>query len=440
MLGCFLLARRLSGVYWGGLAALALAIVYPSFSVQTGRLFPDPVTGCFFVWSAWFYSESVHRQSRKWMFATGLALTMALFVRSQLFHYFLVLVPLALILSAPLWFRDPKSRGLAASFVLGCLPLVVVWLSIVRVVGDDLSEIEAFGNFTFQQRYPYGFWQFLDSDGWMGPYRLGKEPYYQALEVEAEASPELGTSYSRQLLFTARYVYSRAGESVVMVLDNVYRLYDRPANDYKWDYPFPYRYQVTFQKSILVFSLAGMGVLISTAPKYAGVFFVPFCLALLHGLSYPWPRLNQPAMPILIASAGVFLTWGVGKCVSLWKTRKSGLTPVAFAVMVAVFLFGGRRALPSEPSVCISPDWVVGPAGTGVDSISSGCPSFRARSSSTDPARGEHLVGPDDADRRSHFARSVMAPSPHRDRLRNAGCGAGDHPFGGGIGSIAKRQ
>ena len=308
--------------------------------MQTGRLFPDPVTGCFFVWSAWFYSESVHRQSRKWMFATGLALTMALFVRSQLFHYFLVLVPLALILSAPLWFRDPKSRGLAASFVLGCLPLVVVWLSIVRVVGDDLSEIEAFGNFTFQQRYPYGFWQFLDSDGWMGPYRLGKEPYYQALEVEAEASPELGTSYSRQLLFTARYVYSRAGESVVMVLDNVYRLYDRPANDYKWDYPFPYRYQVTFQKSILVFSLAGMGVLISTAPKYAGVFFVPFCLALLHGLSYPWPRFNQPAMPILIASAGVFLTWGVGKCVSLWKTRKSGLTPVAFAVMVAVFLFG----------------------------------------------------------------------------------------------------
>jgi len=72
MLGCFLLARRLSGLYLGGLAALAIAFVYPSFSVQTGRLFPDPVTGCFLVWSAWCYLEAVHRRSRKWMFASGL--------------------------------------------------------------------------------------------------------------------------------------------------------------------------------------------------------------------------------------------------------------------------------------------------------------------------------------------------------------------------------
>jgi hypothetical protein len=40
MLGCFFLGRRLAGAYAGGLLALAMASVYPPFSVQTGRIFP----------------------------------------------------------------------------------------------------------------------------------------------------------------------------------------------------------------------------------------------------------------------------------------------------------------------------------------------------------------------------------------------------------------
>ena len=59
MLGCFYLAQRLSGSYWGGLTALVLSAMYPPFSVQTGRLFPDPITGCLFVWSAYFYLRGI---------------------------------------------------------------------------------------------------------------------------------------------------------------------------------------------------------------------------------------------------------------------------------------------------------------------------------------------------------------------------------------------
>ena len=309
-LGCFFLAWRLSHSYWGGLLALVFASVYPPFSIQTGRLFPDPITGCLFVWSAYLFLRGAQDNGKPAMFGAGLMLTAALFIRAQLFNYVLLLLIVSVAATSFWWWREHKA--LVAALVLGCLPFTLLWAGIVRAVGDDLEEIEAFGNFTFQQRYPYGFWQFLDSDGWMGPYRLEQEPYYKSMEAKAADDPELLESYPRQLVFTAAYVASRASESALMILDNIYRVYDRPANDYKWDYPFPYSIQVVYQKFLLVAAIAGLVVVSSRRSSWAFVFFIPVCLALLHALSYPWPRFNQPAMPILIAGAGAFCVWAAG--------------------------------------------------------------------------------------------------------------------------------
>jgi 4-amino-4-deoxy-L-arabinose transferase-like glycosyltransferase len=311
MLGVFLLGRRLAGAWAGGLIAVAMASIYPPFSVQTGRIFPDPITGCAFVWSAFFYARGVQDRRPASMIASGLALGTGLLVRSQLIQYVCLLLVFALAASAPWWWRS--HRKLALSLALGFLPAAFLWLAIVRAVAGDLRQIEAFGNFTFKQRYPYGFWQFLDTDGFMGPYRLGQEPYYQALEAAASRRPELLTSYPRQLAFTLGYVASRGSESLLLFLDNVYRLYDRPANDYKWDYPFAYSRQVFYQRAILLLAVAGMAVVVAGNSALAGVFFIPGSLALLHGLSYPWPRFNQPAMPILIAGAGAFVFWAIKK-------------------------------------------------------------------------------------------------------------------------------
>jgi 4-amino-4-deoxy-L-arabinose transferase-like glycosyltransferase len=342
MLACFLLGRRLAGGYAGGLVALTMAVVYPPFAVQTGRILPDPITGCAFVWAACFYARGVERRSATAMVAAGLALGAALLIRSQLIAYVGALLALALAVTAPRWWRSGAS--LACALALGFLPAAVLWLVIVRAVGGDLRQIEALGNFTFQQRYPYGFWQFLDTDGFMGPYRLGQEPYYRALESAAAADPGLLESYPRQLAFTTRYVASRASESVPLVLDNVYRLFDRPANDYKWDYPIAYSRQVPYQRAIVLLAVAGAAVFSAARPALAGVFFVPACLALLHGLSYPWPRFNQPAMPILIASAGAFVAW-------LARERgRRAIAAVLVALAAAGALFavaaGTRMALP----------------------------------------------------------------------------------------------
>ena len=330
MLGVFFLARRLSGTYWGGLVALALAAVYPPFSVQTGRLFPDPITGCLFVWSAYLYVRGVQDESRFSMFTAGATLTGALFIRSQLFNYILVLLMVTLGATALWWWREHKR--LVAALALGCLPFTTLWIGIGGVVGDELEEIEAFGNFTFSQRYPYGFWQFLDSDGWMGPYRLGQEPYYKAMKAKAADDPGLLESYPRQLAFTAGYVTSRASDSVLMFLDNIFRLYDRPANDYKWDYPFRYSAQVVYQRLLVVLAVAFLAVLASRHPSWAFVFFIPACLALLHALSYPWPRFNQPAMPILIAGAGALCSWASRHRPERWRS----LTGLALAAMLLI--------------------------------------------------------------------------------------------------------
>jgi 4-amino-4-deoxy-L-arabinose transferase-like glycosyltransferase len=307
MLLVFLLGRRLAGSYAAGLLTLAMAAIYPPFSVQTGRIFPDPITACAFAGSALFYLRGVQEKSAASMLASGLALGAGLLIRTQLIQYVGTLFALALLGTAPIWWRSHRKLGLALA--LGLLPAAALWLGIVRATGGDLTQIEAFGNFTFQQRYPYGFWQFLETDGFMGPYRLGEEPYYRELELESETTPELLTSYPKQLAFTLQYVASRGSESLLLFLDNIYRLYDRPANDYKWDYPMAYPRQVGYQRVILVLAVAGISVFAAAHPAYAGAFFIPACLALLHGLSYPWPRFNQPAMPILIAGAGAFLVW-----------------------------------------------------------------------------------------------------------------------------------
>jgi hypothetical protein len=176
-------------------------------------------------------------------------------------------------------------------------------------MGSDLGEIERFGFFAFpqQQQYPYGFWMFLDSDGWVGPYQLKEYPFYKAMLTDREQNPGILGDRRRQIAFTMGYVRSRFGEAFLLVLDNVYRLLDRPANDYQWDYPFPIRYQVWLQRILVVLAVAGIAAFTLERPALALVLFVPAVLCAVYGLSTPKPRYGQPAMFLLIGLAGALI-------------------------------------------------------------------------------------------------------------------------------------
>src|SRR5205085_6947819 len=61
------------------------------------------------------------------------------------------------------------------------------------------------------------------------------------------------------------------------------------------------------QRVAVVLAVAGAALVVSGQPALSGVFLVPVALAVLHGLVFPWPRYNVPAMPVLLAAAATFV-------------------------------------------------------------------------------------------------------------------------------------
>jgi hypothetical protein len=337
--GAFVLARRLSGSFAGGLAALALAAVHPSFATHTGRLYPDPVTGCLFVWAAAAYVSGVQLASRRWMAAAGVFLMAALLVRSQLMNYVLALLAPLALLSALVWARRAPARRLAVPFLGVVAAVALGWLTMVNAQGRRGEGIHGHLGLDIKQVYPYGFWQYLETDGWEGVFRLRADPYYKALEAEANAvDPELLRSRRKQIAFTMRFVASRAWDSLLLVLDNAYRLYDRPANPYQWDYPFPLRAQPLFQKTILLLCACGLAAFAARSTALAAAFFIPLALALLHGLAFPWPRYGFPAYLSIIGGAGGFVGWIATRRSEIAAALRTSRRLRAFALAAAALL------------------------------------------------------------------------------------------------------
>jgi 4-amino-4-deoxy-L-arabinose transferase-like glycosyltransferase len=352
MLGVFVLARRLSGSFSGGFTALALAALYATFSVQTGRLYPDPLTAALLVWAGAAYAGAARLRSRRRMAVAGGLLGLALLLRAQVLEYIVAVIALSLLATARWWWRTPETRALVAAFLIGLAPALGAWAGIRWAVGarDDVVRM---GQVTFRPTYPFGFWQQLETDGWTGPYRFKQDPFYKAMEAEAHAGDAgLLRSRRKQFAFTLRYVAARPMASVLLVLDNAYRLYDRPANDYKWDYPYSYDLQVFVQRALVVLGVAGAALVVAEQAALAGVFLIPVALAVLHGLVFPWPRYNVPAMPFLIASAGVFLVRAAGE--APWRApraRRVLLTVAAPAIVTLALAAWVRGPLPEAARV-----------------------------------------------------------------------------------------
>lgn len=306
MLGACLLARRLSGSLLAGLLAIAVATLHPSFSCDTGRLFPEPVVGCLSVWAAYFLVRGLDERRPGWMGAAGLALSGALFVRAKLMPYLVALMLLALLASLPAWRRQAGARRMVLALLLGGLPLFALWFGARRVAAGPVDSKVPEWNLPARQYYPYGFWQYLDSDGWEGPYRLKTEPYYQALQAAARDQPELLRSRRAQLLFTARYVAGRPWLSLSTVLDNAWRLYDHPHNPYHWDYPLDGDEALLLHRLVVVLGLAGALLAALRQPARAAAFFVPLALPVVYGLAFPYPRYALPGLLILVASASAW--------------------------------------------------------------------------------------------------------------------------------------
>lgn len=343
MLAAFLLGRRLARHPAGGFVALTLAALYPPFSVQTGRLYPDPVTGALFTFAAWALLRAIDDGSRRAALAAGALLCAAGVVRTQIAPVLLAVATALAVVSWPWWRRDAGGRRVAAGFGLGLAPLALCWGLVTWSVGlrDDVIQL---GNVTFKTPYPMGYWMFVDSGGWPGTYKLKTEPYYQDLARAAQADPELLRSKPRQYVFTLRWLLSRPKDAIRQPLVNAYRLYERPANDYKWDYPFDYARQVHLQRALAVLALAGVALTLAEAPARALALAFPLALLPLHAVVFSWPRYNLPAMPIVLAVAGAFVARAALAAVDRRVLRGPGLA------LGGALLATGAAALLADPA------------------------------------------------------------------------------------------
>lgn len=281
-----------------------LWLIFPGFTLNLVRGYPEPLIVLCFLLSLVAFTWGERRRSTPLYALSGFLFLYSVFIRVQVMPFFLLVSFLVLLPAAP-WILASAHRRRALAFLTGWLPVLAVWLLLLFKIQDPV-RLESFSFHAFQRVYPHGFWLYLDTDGWMGPYSLRQYPFYLALVEAARGEPPLLTSSARQWLFAGSYVIQHLDESVRTVLINLYRFFAKPTNDYKWDFPYPYGLQQGVQGLVSVVGLAGL--LRSRRPgvPWAPLGLYAFALTLLYAISHVELRYHLPVMAPVLLGAGLW--------------------------------------------------------------------------------------------------------------------------------------
>jgi len=294
----FLWTRRLLAA----VAAAALWLIFPGYTLNLVRGYPEPFIVLCFLLSLLALTAGGRRKSLPLHALSGFLFLLSIFIRVQVMPFFMMACGLVLLLAAR-WILAAAHRRCALAFLAGWLPILAVWTLLLVEVRDPV-RLESFSFHAFQHAYPHGFWLYLDTDGWMGPYSLRQYPFYLAMVEAARPDPDLLTSPVRQWVFAARYVLDHLGESARTVLVNLYRFFAKPTNDYKWDYPYPYGLQQVVQGLVSVIGLAGLVRAVRPGLPWAPLVVYTFALTVPYAISHVELRYHLPVMaPVLLGAA-----------------------------------------------------------------------------------------------------------------------------------------
>lgn len=282
-----------------------LWLIFPGYTLNLVRGYPEPLVVLCFLLSLSAFTLGERR--RRWpLYAlSGFLFLYSIFIRVQVMPFFMLVAGLLLAAAARRALAPPH-RARTIAFLAGAMPVILAW-ALLRIEVDDPARLESFSFHAFQRVYPHGFWLYLDTDGWMGPYSLRQYPFYLALVEAARGEPALLTSSARQWAFAGVYVLRHLDESARTVLINLYRFFAKPTNDYKWDFPYPYGLQVWVQGLVC---LAGLGGLLRArrpdVPQPLLVIYVA-TFSLLYAISHVEPRYHLPVMAALLMTGGLWL-------------------------------------------------------------------------------------------------------------------------------------
>jgi len=325
------LVLRWTGSRFAATATAFLWLIFPGYTLNLVRGYPEPLVVLGFLLSLLAFTIGDRRRSAFLYALSGFLFLYSVFIRVQVMPFFMLVSGVLLAASAR-WTLAPPHRRRAVAFLAGALPVIAVW-ALLRIEVDDPVRLESFSFHAFQRVYPHGFWLYLDTDGWMGPYSLRQYPFYLALVEAARGEPALLTSSARQWVFAGVYVLRHLDESARTVLVNLYRFFAKPTNDYKWDFPYPYGLQVWVQGLVSLVGLAGL--LRARRPCVPWPLLVAYVVtfSLLYAISHVEPRYHLPVMAALLMTAGLWLEEARG-----WV---AGPTPQRRAVIVALAVAAG---------------------------------------------------------------------------------------------------
>lgn len=329
-IGVWSLARRLGSSRASALA-LVFVIVSPAFPSGASRLYADPVTGCLLVWAVRLFVDDGRRA-----IAGGALAGAAMLIRVQLLPW----VPLGLAVctvAALLQRVGPGPRALIRRGWLGLSVPLLIFGGLSYFGLENRNDSAPKHNLPRYHYYAYGFWQYVESDGWEGPWRLKKDPFYAALVEKDRTEPGLLSSRPRQYLFAARYLSTRLDTAVPIVLGNFYRIFDRPQNP-------EYRGFVDPAGSIWIHRLAVMCAIVAAVHLYAAAspgFVAPLLILSLgafHALAWGWPRYAMPVLPVLLALSGLGLDVVILSIRERWREWTSALLKAGGLFAVAALL------------------------------------------------------------------------------------------------------
>lgn len=343
--GVWSVARRL-GSPRAAVLALAFFVVSPAFPSGASRLYADPVTGCLIVWAVRLFVER-----GKMAVAAGALAGAAMLIRVQLLPW----VPLGLAMCsiAALLLRvGPEPRALIRRGWLGLSVPLLLFVGLSYFGLENRNDRAPKHNLPRYHYYAYGFWQYVESDGWEGPWRLKKDPFYAALVEESRTDPGLLSSRPRQYVFAARYLSTRLDAAIPIVLGNFYRIFDRPQNPEYRGFVDPLAAMWTHRLAMLSAIVAAVHLYARASPGFLAPLLI-LSLGGFHALAWGWPRYAMPVLPVLLALAGIGLDLVI---VSVREQWRAWLASVA----VAGVLFVGAAALRGNaPELA----WALGMAG-----------------------------------------------------------------------------